>query len=1213
MAGRRLRRVLARITVAALALTTPVVLAAPIASAASPNLVISQVYGGGGNNQAPYTHDFVELFNRGTSAVSLSGMSIQYTSATGTGNLGANDGQLSALPDVTLQPGQYFLVQQAAGAGNGVPLPTPDLVDESPISMAAGAGKVALVTGTTALGCNGGSAPCSPEQLDRIVDLVGYGNANFFEGSGAAPGLSNNSAALRVADGCIDTDNNASDFTAGSPGPRNTSTSLNVCGEVTPTEPVINEFVLNHVGTDTHEYVEIKGTPGADYSAYSLIQVEGDSGAASGVVDSVHAVGMTSATGHWTTGFVENTLENGTVTLLLVKDFTGELGGDLDTDDDGTFDTEPWSSIADSVAVTDGGAGDLVYSTTVLDPDFAGGTFAPGGASRIPDGTDTDSAADWTLNDFDGAGIPGFPGSPDEGEALNTPGAPNALVEVEPPPPGVRKIHEVQGSGATTTLPGQTVTVEAVVTAIKPGLSGFYVQEEDIDTDDDPATSEALFVFGDATVGQVEVGQLVRVTGIAGESSTGASTQTQLRDATVQVLEDNVPLPLIAEITIPVPSTQYLERFEGMLVELVDELVISEFFNYDRFGEVVLAKPFDGQDRLHTPTAVVEPGQPAQELAAEQALRIITLDDANSSQNPVTIPHPGNGDPFGTANTFRGGDTITGVIGVIDHTFGLYRIQPTEYGEYVAVNPRPTGAPDVGGTVKVASFNVLNYFLTLDLGPDLCGPARNVECRGADSQEEFDRQRVKIIAAIAGLDADVVGLMEMENTPGVEPAADLVDGLNDLLGDGTYDYIDTGVIGTDAIRLGFLYKPGTVEPVGDYAILDSSVDERFDESRNRPMLTQTFDEAATGARFTVSVNHLKSKGSACGIDDPDTGNGQGNCNLTRLAAAQAIADFLANDPTDSGDPDHLVIGDLNSYDHEDPIDALVDEGYTDLVKEFGGDFAYGYVFDGKVGYLDHALSNATLTPQVTGAAEWHINADEPDILDFNLDFNRPAEFFTSDMYRSSDHDPVLVGLNLDAEPTNTAPTVEATFGEGYLQCGTDNATLTVDITDRDEQDAHTVTVDWGDGSGPPTVVGTDEASVTLTHTYDEVGTYTATITVMDSHGHVVTTTAETTVAYDTDGLGGPFKNGAWSAKDGSTVPVKAEFRDCDGSAPTGLDPTVTVSVGDEVVLTATMAYVDGHWKYNVRTRDLPGPGEYTVNITVPETGQTVTGSLTVRP
>ncbi|NLX00097.1 MAG: PKD domain-containing protein, partial [Actinomycetales bacterium] len=251
--------------------------------------------------------------------------------------------------------------------------------------------------------------------------------------------------------------------------------------------------------------------------------------------------------------------------------------------------------------------------------------------------------------------------------------------------------------------------------------------------------------------------------------------------------------------------------------------------------------------------------------------------------------------------------------------------------------------------------------------------------------------------------------------------------------------------------------------------------------------------------------------------------------------------------------------------------------------------------------------------QVTGAAEWHINADEPDILDFNLDFNRPAEFFTSDMYRSSDHDPVLVGLNLDAEPTNTAPTVEATFGEGYLQCGTDNATLTVDITDRDEQDAHTVTVDWGDGSGPPTVVGTDEASVTLTHTYDEVGTYTATITVMDSHGHVVTTTAETTVAYDTDGLGGPFKNGAWSAKDGSTVPVKAEFRDCDGSAPTGLDPTVTVSVGDEVVLTATMAYVDGHWKYNVRTRDLPGPGEYTVNITVPETGQTVTGSLTVRP
>jgi hypothetical protein len=355
----------------------------------------------------------------------------------------------------------------------------------------------------------------------------------------------------------------------------------------------------------------------------------------------------------------------------------------------------------------------------------------------------------------------------------------------------------------------------------------------------------------------------------------------------------------------------------------------------------------------------------------------------------------------------------------------------------------------------------------------------------------------------------------------------------------------------------------------------------------------------------VSVNHLKSKGSACGPEDPDTGDGQGNCNLTRLAAAEAIADFLASDPTESGDPDHLVIGDLNSYDREDPIHALVEAGYTDLVKKFGGEFAYGYVFDGKVGYLDHALSNESLTPQVTGASEWHINADEPDILDYNLDFGRPDTFFTPDQYRSSDHDPVLIGLNL-----NAAPTVEASFGEGFLQCGADNATLTIDITDPNADDTHTVTVDWGDGS-EPTIVGTDERTVTLTHTYAEVGTYTATVTVMDSLGLMAETTAETIVAYDTDGITAPFRNGEWTARGNSTVPVKVEFFECDGSEPTDLDPTVTVTQGDTVVLEATMAYVDGQWQYNLRTRDL-APGEYTVTITVAETGQTVIGSLIVR-
>src|SRR5918994_4103673 len=204
------------------------------ASAVSPDLVVSQVYGGGGNTGATHTHDFIEVFNRGPAGVALNGMSLQYSSATGTGDFGGNAGQLTELPGVTPAPGQYFLVQEGAGAGNGVALPAPDVIDPTPIAMAAGAGKVALVTGQTTLGCNGGSAPCDATQLARIVDLVGYGGANFFEGS-PAPALGNDTSAARNAGGCMDTDNNAADFTEVTPAPRNTSTTPSPCaGDAAP-------------------------------------------------------------------------------------------------------------------------------------------------------------------------------------------------------------------------------------------------------------------------------------------------------------------------------------------------------------------------------------------------------------------------------------------------------------------------------------------------------------------------------------------------------------------------------------------------------------------------------------------------------------------------------------------------------------------------------------------------------------------------------------------------------------------------------------------------------------------------------------------------------------------------------------------------------------------------------------------------------------------
>jgi Ca2+-binding RTX toxin-like protein len=333
----------------------------------------------------------------------------------------------------------------------------------------------------------------------------------------------------------------------------------------------------------------------------------------------------------------------------------------------------------------------------------------------------------------------------------------------------------------------------------------------------------------------------------------------------------------------------------------------------------------------------------------------------------------------------------------------------------------------------VASQNTLNFFITPDYptGNPLdnkCGPSQNLECRGADFDQpnEFTRQRTKLLQTLVGIDADVLGLNELENTAGVDALTDpqgIVPGLNALLGAGTYAAISTGTIGTDAIRVGLIYKPSKVTPVGTFKLLTSAVDPRFIDTRSRPVLAQTFQVNATGERFTVAVNHLKSKGSACTPDDPDTGDGQGNCAQTRKAAAQALVDWLAKDPTGSGDPDFLIIGDLNSYAQEDSIDAIkagaddtpgTFDDYTNLVNKYIGTYAYSYVFDGQAGYLDHALSSSTLTLQVTGAAEWHVNADEPDVVDYDTTFKPAGQeaLYEPNAFRSSDHDSIIVGLDL---------------------------------------------------------------------------------------------------------------------------------------------------------------------------------------------------------
>jgi predicted extracellular nuclease len=323
----------------------------------------------------------------------------------------------------------------------------------------------------------------------------------------------------------------------------------------------------------------------------------------------------------------------------------------------------------------------------------------------------------------------------------------------------------------------------------------------------------------------------------------------------------------------------------------------------------------------------------------------------------------------------------------------------------------------------VGVLNVLNYF---DDAYRCRGgvEGRPMNCRGANSRAEFARQWPKTLAAIVGLDVDVLGLVEIQNDGyGDDSAlADLVDRLDAVTAPGTWAYIDAdaGVgavdaLGQDAIKVALLYRPDRVMPVGTTAALATRafVTGGDRAERNRPALAQAFARHGDGATFVAVVTHLKSKGSAC--DAPDAGDGQGECNAVRTAAAAELAGWLAEDPTGTGDPDVLVLGDLNAYAREDPVRMLEAAGFVDLQRRHQGEAAYTYVFDGQWGTLDHALASPTLASQVTGAAAWHVNADEPNVLDYNGEFKSSAQqasLYAPDAFRSSDHDPLVVGLEL---------------------------------------------------------------------------------------------------------------------------------------------------------------------------------------------------------
>lgn len=583
-------------------------------------------------------------------------------------------------------------------------------------------------------------------------------------------------------------------------------------------------------------------------------------------------------------------------------------------------------------------------------------------------------------------------------------------------------ISEVQGSGPFSPLAGELVSISGIVTGDfqdndsdnSNNLGGFYVQQEFADSD--AMTSDGVFVFdGDNPPVDVKVGDRVDVQGTVNEYF----DETQITAPTVTVIGRGAIQA--TDVSLPASGTTTnsdgdaiadLERYEGMLVRFPQTLTVSNLRNLEQFGAVGLSQG----GRLYQFTNSNSPDAAAYSAHKElNARRKLELDDGMRSANPALIKHLYAG--ASSDYSIRTGDEITGVTGTLRYSRGsgrngdeTWRLMPTADLQFASVNPRP-GSPSVGGSLRVASFNVLNFFSTVDSGQNVCGPQGDDNCRGADSARELDRQLARTASALALLDADIVGLMELENNRS-DSLQMIVDALNGRIGANEYSFLETGTIHSDAIKTGFIYNSSTIGLIGSFAVLDRTVDSRFNDARNRPALAQAFEVSATGAVLNVVVNHLKSKGSSCDADgDPNLDDGQGNCNRTRTDAALAIADWVASDPTGSNDPDYLVIGDFNAYTREDPLSAFRNKGFTSLLEAHSN--PYSFVFDAQAGALDHALATASLMPQVIDAVEWHINADEPALLDYNLENGRnPALFDPNSPYRASDHDPVVIGLDL---------------------------------------------------------------------------------------------------------------------------------------------------------------------------------------------------------
>ncbi|BFT30105.1 GlyGly-anchored extracellular endonuclease Xds [Alteromonas sp. D210916BOD_24] len=658
------------------------------------------------------------------------------------------------------------------------------------------------------------------------------------------------------------------------------------------------------------------------------------------------------------------------------------------------------------------------------------------------------SSSNWTFSGvdaLDGADSNATAATPFPLATFSTEGGGDVVDVPEPPQvtlgvcgDNATLISALQGSESASPEVGNSHIVEAVITASRDG--GFFLQEEASDYDDNAVTSEGIFVAGST---DVQVGQLVR---LYGEVKENYGLTTLALDNDVSVL-DCGSADAIEAVSINMPYDVDLETLEGMTVSVVDATITSTN-NLWRYGEIVVSNNLKRQ-----PSDVAAPLSEAYQAAqAEAEASLLLIEDNSGSQYPDNLNYFPT---FSYANAIRIGDQVS-ATGPLNYSYGTYRINPRDIIE--VTSSRQANPAVTEGNLSIATFNVLNYFngevdangaVTFDYDAN----------RGAGNETAFELQQGRIVEAIVALNADVVGLMEIENDGFSDDSAiqSLVNAINAQLGE-TEQYsfvtsVDGLGIGTDAITVGLLFRASVVTPLGDARIVDMP-EQQIDESRlarMRPSLIQAFTHLESEKTFAVAVNHFKSKGSQCAEDIADntteTDVIQGSCNALRVSAALTLGDALADDSL----PERkIILGDLNAYSAEDPVAVLTDYtpetrgyaiktaintsmndgasielesgfGYHNLADSFDENgFSYWFYGTEQVGSLDHVLASDTMLADAVDGTHWNINSVEA----YQLQYDQALRYYPDEdgyaftdvgPFRSSDHDPFIATFNLVAE------------------------------------------------------------------------------------------------------------------------------------------------------------------------------------------------------